>query len=108
MRRAIEQLSVTPAEVLVDGVHRPDIRVPSRAIIGGDATLDPICAASILAKTERDAEMLRQHDRFPQYGFDSHKGYPTPQHLIALRLHGVCAIHRRSFAPVRRILSGDR
>ncbi len=104
MRRAVERLSLTPTEVLVDGLHCPDIGLPVRAIIGGDATVAAISAASILAKTGRDAEMLRLHDRFPQYGFDRHKGYPTPEHLDALRRHGVCAIHRRTFAPVRKIL----
>ena len=106
MRRAVERLSLTPSEVLVDGLHCPDIGLPVRAIIGGDATVAAISAASILAKTGRDAEMLRVHDRFPQYGFDRHKGYPTPGHLDALRRHGVCEVHRRSFAPVRNIVLG--
>lgn len=106
MRRAVERLSLTPTEVLVDGLHCPDIGLPIRAIIGGDATVAAISAASILAKTGRDAEMLRLHDRFPQYGFDRHKGYPTPEHLEALGRYGVCEIHRRTFAPVRRILFG--
>ena len=106
MRRAVERLSLTPTQVLVDGLHCPDIGLPVRAIIGGDASVAVISAASILAKTGRDAEMLRLHDRFPQYGFDRHKGYPTPEHLDALGRHGVCEIHRRSFAPVRRILLG--
>lgn len=106
MRRAIEQLSLTPTEVLVDGLHCPDIGLPVRAIIDGDATVAAISAASILAKTGRDAEMLRLHDRFPQYGFDRHKGYPTRAHLEALERYGVCQIHRRTFAPVRRILLG--
>ena len=106
MRRAVEQLSLTPTEVLVDGLHCPEIDLRVRAIIGGDATVTAISAASILAKTGRDAEMLRLHDRFPQYGFDRHKGYPTPAHLDALRRHGVCEIHRKTFAPVREILFG--
>ena len=106
MRRAVGRLSLTPTEVLVDGLHCPEIDQRVRAIIGGDATVAAISAASILAKTGRDAEMLRLHDRFPQYGFDRHKGYPTPEHLDALRRHGVCEIHRRTFAPVRRMISG--
>jgi len=106
MRRAVERLSLTPTQVLVDGLHCPDIGLPVRAIIGGDATVAAISAASILAKTGRDAEMLLLHDRFPQYGFDRHKGYPTPGHLDALRRHGVCEVHRRSFAPVRNIVLG--
>ena len=106
MRRALERLSLTPTEVLVDGRYCPEMNLPIRAIVRGDATVAAISAASILAKTGRDAEMRRLHDRFPQYGFDRHKGYPTPEHLDALRRHGVCEVHRRSFAPVRRILFG--
>jgi ribonuclease HII len=106
MRRAVERLSLTPTEVLVDGLYCPEMNLRIRAIIRGDATVAAISAASILAKTGRDAEMRRLHDRFPQYGFDRHKGYPTPEHLDALRRHGVCEVHRRSFAPVRRILFG--
>jgi len=106
MGRAVGRLSLTPTEVLVDGLHCPEIDQRVRAIIGGDATVAAISAASILAKTGRDAEMLRLHDRFPLYGFDRHKGYPTPEHLDALRRHGVCEIHRRTFAPVRRMISG--
>jgi len=106
MRRALERLSLTPTEVLVDGRYCPEMNLPIRAIVRGDATVAAISAASILAKTGRDAEMRRLHDRFPQYGFDRHKGYPTPAHLDALRRHGVCEVHRRSFAPVRRILFG--
>lgn len=107
MSRAVERLSLTPAEVLVDGLHCPDIGLHVRAIVGGDAKVAVISAASILAKTGRDAEMLRLHDRFPQYGFDRHKGYPTPAHLDALRRHGVCEVHRMTFAPVRRTIAGD-
>ena len=106
MGRAVGRLSLTPTEVLVDGLHCPEIDQRVRAIIGGDATVAAISAASILAKTGRDAEMLRLHDRFPLYGFDRHKGFPTPEHLDALRRHGVCEIHRRTFAPVRRMISG--
>lgn len=105
MKRAVDRLCVTPAEVLVDGLHCPLIDVPTRAIARGDATVEAISAASILAKTARDAEMLALHTRFPQYGFDRHKGYPTPEHLNALRIHGACELHRKSFAPVRKILS---
>lgn len=104
MRRAVEQLTVAPARVLVDGIHCPDVPCPARAIVKGDAKIKAISAASILAKVERDAEMLRLHVRFPQYGFDQHKGYPTGDHMAALQAHGACAIHRRSFAPVRLAL----
>lgn len=104
MKRAVGQLSRTPTEVLVDGLHCPRINLPIRAITGGDAVIAAISAASILAKTARDAEMLSLHSLFPQYGFDRHKGYPTQEHLNALRIHGVCELHRKSFAPVRRVL----
>ena len=104
MRRAVEGLSLTPAMALVDGLHCPPLDMPSRAIVRGDATEPTISAASILAKTARDAEMLVLHARFPDYGFDRHKGYPTAAHLDALRRHGVCDIHRRSYAPVRELL----
>jgi ribonuclease HII len=104
MRRAVESLRVAPDEVLLDGLHCPLLAFPARAVVDGDAKVKVISAASILAKTARDAEMRRLHERFPQYGFDEHKGYPTPQHLEALRRHGVCEVYRRSFAPVRELL----
>ena len=104
MRRAVEKLTVTPRQVLVDGLHRPRLTVPVQAIVRGDATMPEIAAASILAKVARDEEMLVLHHRHPQYGFDRHKGYPTSAHLRALREHGVSAVHRRSFAPVRVLL----
>jgi len=107
MQRAIEQLAVVPTEVLVDGNRCPAIAYPARAIVRGDSTVAAISAASILAKTARDDEMLRLHQRFPAYGLDKHKGYPTRAHLAALERHGVSEIHRRSFAPVRRLLSGQ-
>jgi ribonuclease HII len=104
MRRAVESLSLAPDEVLLDGAHCPALAMPARAVIDGDAKVKVISAASILAKTARDAEMRRLHERFPQYGFDEHKGYPTPRHLKALRRYGVCEAYRRSFAPVRELL----
>lgn len=107
MRRAVEQLAVTPQQVLVDGLHRPRLALPVRAIVKGDATVAEIAAASILAKVARDGEMLALHERHPQYGFDRHKGYPTSGHLAALREHGVSAAHRRSFAPVRARLDTE-
>lgn len=105
MRRAVESLGVAPSEVWVDGNRCPPLAWPTRAVIGGDAIVAEISAASILAKVGRDAEMMRLHRRFPQYGFDKHKGYPTAQHLRALRSHGVCPVHRRSFAPVHAELA---
>ena len=104
MSRAVESLGVVPDQVLLDGMHCPDLAVPARAVVDGDAKVKVISAASILAKTARDAEMRRLHERFPQYGFDEHKGYPTPRHLRALRRYGVCEVYRRSFAPVRALL----
>ena len=104
MRRAVEQLSVAPIEVLVDGNQCPSIGYPVTAIVRGDSKVPAISAASILAKTARDAEMLRLHLLYPQYGLDRHKGYPTVAHLAALERHGVAEIHRRSYAPIRRLL----
>jgi ribonuclease HII len=103
MQRAVEQLSLAPDEVLVDGLHCPDVRFPTRAIVDGDALIPAISAASILAKTARDAFMCEMHALYPQYGFERHKGYSTPEHLQALQQHGVCPAHRRSFAPVRTL-----
>jgi ribonuclease HII len=106
MRRAVETLALTEApQVLVDGLHCPRLRWPVRAIVKGDATVVEISAASILAKVTRDKTMLELHLQFPQYNFDRHKGYPTAAHLAALREHGVSAVHRRSFAPVKALLS---
>jgi ribonuclease HII len=100
MRRAVEGLPVAPQEAWIDGNHCPELPCPARAFIDGDATHRMISAASILAKTERDAEMARLHERFPQYGFDKHKGYSTPEHLDRLGRLGPCEIHRKSFYPV--------
>jgi len=107
MRRAVERLPCAPAEVLVDGLYCPKIAPPARAIVGGDSLIAEISAASILAKTSRDALMLELHLQYPAYGFDRHKGYPTAAHLEALRAHGISAVHRRSFAPVRLLLDDD-
>jgi ribonuclease HII len=104
MRRAVEALGVKPLRVLVDGPHRPQLEIPVRAVVRGDATVAVISAASILAKVARDESMLTLHRAYPLYGFDRHKGYPTDAHLAALRLHGASSAHRRSFAPVRAVL----
>ena len=101
MRRAIEALRPAADLVLVDGNQLPPIAIAARAVVGGDAIEPAISAASILAKTHRDALMVVLHERYPQYGFARHFGYPTPQHLAALTELGPCAVHRRSFAPVR-------
>lgn len=101
MRRAVEGLRLKPAKVLVDGNRLPPLRVPAEAIVRGDATVASISAASILAKVHRDDWCRRLHERYPQYGFAAHKGYATAEHLAALKHHGACPEHRRSFAPVR-------
>jgi len=103
MRRAVLGLSVPPAEVLIDGNRCPVLELPMRAIIGGDDLVAEISAASILAKTARDAEMVRLHTCHPEYGFDRHKGYGTALHLAALQTYGPLSIHRKSFAPVRAL-----
>ena len=107
MRRAVEALKIQPHEAWVDGQMCPDLACHARAIVDGDAKHKMISAASILAKTARDAEMRTLHQRFPQYGFDQHKGYSTPEHLDLLRRHGPCEIHRRSFDPVRIFFERD-
>ncbi len=104
MQRAVEMLPIRPQQVWVDGLHCPDTSLPSRAIVQGDSSVAAISAASILAKTARDAAMLQLHDRYPQYNFAAHKGYPTAAHVAALALHGVLPEHRKSFKPVRELL----
>jgi ribonuclease HII len=105
MRRAVEALDRPAQEAWVDGTHCPHLSCAVRAVVGGDRSVPQISAASILAKTERDAEMRRLHAQFPRYGLDRHKGYPTREHLARLAEHGACEIHRRSFAPVQRVLA---
>ena len=104
MRRAVEGLRLRPHRVLVDGNRLPTLSVPAEAIVQGDAKVQAISAASILAKVYRDRLCEQLHERHPQYGFDAHKGYGTQAHMAALREHGACAEHRRSFAPVRLVL----
>lgn len=99
MRRALAALKIAPDLCRVDGNQNPRLGVPTEMVIGGDALDACIMAASILAKVVRDAEMRRLCAEYPHYGFSQHKGYGTPDHLRALRQHGPCAIHRRSFAP---------
>ena len=101
MKRAVEGLRLPPRKVLVDGNRLPHIRVHAEAIIGGDATIDSISAASILAKVTRDRMCVEHELHYPQYGFGTHKGYGTAAHLAALEEHGPCAWHRQSFEPVR-------
>jgi ribonuclease HII len=104
MARAVAALPVTPDEVRVDGNQAPALAVPVRTIIGGDALEPAIMAASILAKTHRDARLVALDARYPEYGFARHKGYGTAAHLAALARLGPCPEHRRSFAPVRAAL----
>ncbi|MCL5254635.1 MAG: ribonuclease HII [Gammaproteobacteria bacterium] len=104
MKRAIESLHQRPELVLIDGNRLPKIALPAEAIIGGDLKEACIGAASILAKVERDRQMLEWHDLYPQYNFAKHKAYGTAEHLAALKEHGVSPIHRKSFRPVRDLL----
>lgn len=106
MSRAVAALQPQPTEVLIDGNRvPPQLQMPARAIVKGDATEPAISAASILAKTTRDAQLMTLDQRYPQYGFAAHKGYPTAAHLAALAKYGVTPEHRRSYAPVQNILS---
>jgi len=107
MRRALELLPIEPGEVCVDGLHVPESRYACRAIVDGDRLVAAISAASILAKTARDAEMVQLDRHFPSYGFAQHKGYGTPEHLEALHRFGPCEIHRRSFEPVYAQFQAD-
>ncbi|WP_306603384.1 ribonuclease HII [Azonexus sp.] len=105
MQRAVAALPVAPTSVLVDGNRCPKLAVPAEAVVQGDGKIASIAAASILAKTVRDAGMLVLHAQYPQYGFDRHMGYPTAAHCAALAEHGASPVHRRSFGPVARQLS---
>lgn len=104
MKRAVEGLRLKPAKVLVDGNRIPTLVIVAEAIVGGDALVPSISAASILAKVWRDRWCAEFHASYPQYGFASHKGYGTAEHLAALKLHGACPQHRRSFGPVAEVL----
>lgn len=105
MRRAVEAMSVVADLVLVDGNHVPPMASNVLTVRKGDAKVAAIAAASILAKVARDAEMRTLDRHFPGYGFSRHKGYPTPLHLLALKVFGVSPVHRKSFAPVRQLLT---
>ena len=104
MRRAVQGLRLKPVMVLVDGNRLPVLDVPAEAIVKGDARVQAISAASILAKVHRDRWCALLHERYPQYGFAGHKGYGTAAHMAALRAHGACPEHRRTFAPVAQLL----
>lgn len=108
MRRAVEALTIVPNQALIDGNRCPiGLPCPAEAIIGGDAKIAAIAAASILAKTVRDAQLIALHEQYPMYGFNQHMGYPTAKHLQALQEHGVSPVHRRTYAPVKRLLNGS-
>lgn len=107
MRRAVEGLKIVPTLALIDGNRCPVMAIRSEAIIKGDDTVPAISAASILAKTARDAALRDLHKQYPEYGFDQHKGYPTELHLACLQRHGVSPVHRKSYAPVRALLGLD-
>jgi ribonuclease HII len=104
MRRAVEGLRLKPVKVLVDGNRLPVLDMLAEAIVGGDALIPSISAASILAKVTRDRWCAELDQQYPQYGFATHKGYGTPVHLAALRAHGACPEHRKTFAPVTQVL----
>lgn len=105
MQRAVAGLSVRPESALVDGNRCPRLDTPVEAVVKGDGKIASIAAASILAKTVRDAGMLALHAQYPQYGFDRHMGYPTAAHCAALQAHGASPVHRKSFGPVAQQLS---
>ncbi len=103
MQRAVAGLAVRPISALVDGNRCPKLDIPVEAVVKGDGKIASIAAASILAKTVRDAGMLELHARYPQYGFDRHMGYPTAAHFAALQAHGASPVHRKSFGPVAQL-----
>lgn len=105
MQRAVEDLSIMPDFVLVDGNRIPNLSMPAQAVVKGDALVQEISAASILAKVTRDLEMAELDKQFPEYGFAKHKGYPTALHFEKLSQYGVTPFHRKSFAPVARCLN---
>ena len=107
MQRAVENLNPVPQRALIDGNRAPPLTCEVRTVVGGDALIASISAASVLAKVYRDRLMLNMHGLYPEYGFDRHKGYPTAYHLERLKALGPCPIHRRSFAPVRKAIGLD-
>lgn len=105
MKRAVEGLSIRPNQVYVDGNQLPDFDISAEAIVKGDDLIPAISAASILAKVTRDQVMHKFHHHYPQYGFDKHKGYLTKNHIMALQEFGPCPIHRKTYAPIRKLLA---
>lgn len=108
MRRAFEKISVHVDVALVDGLHDPGLACQTIPVVGGDSRFPVISAASIIAKVARDCEMVELSQQFPQYGFESNKGYGTSQHLTALQAYGPCKVHRRTFAPVHDLLKSTK
>lgn len=104
IRRAIEALAMVPQFVIVDAFHIPGLAIPQKAVVHGDATVKSVAAASVIAKTERDLEMLRLDALHPGYGFANHKGYGTKEHQAALSKLGVSPIHRLSYAPIKKMI----
>jgi ribonuclease HII len=104
MQRAVRNLNPAPQRAMIDGNRAPSLSCEVNTVIGGDRLVASISAASVLAKVYRDRLMISMHDLYPEYGFDRHKGYPTAYHLERLKTLGVCPIHRKSFAPVRKAL----
>ncbi|MDZ4731815.1 MAG: ribonuclease HII [Xanthomonadales bacterium] len=107
MQRSVFELKPKPSRVLIDGNRAPELDFEVQTIVQGDRLEPAISAASILAKVSRDRYMLKLHIMFPNFGFDQNKGYPTPDHLQRLQQHGPCTHHRKSFAPVRRLLQSE-
>ncbi|HLR17620.1 MAG TPA: ribonuclease HII [Alcanivoracaceae bacterium] len=107
MQRAVTGLKITPDAAIIDGHRCPDLPMPAEAVVKGDGRVPAISAASIIAKVTRDAEMLALHQEHPNYGFDRHKGYPTKAHIAALNEYGALPEHRRSFAPVARVVDPE-
>ncbi|MCW9012818.1 MAG: ribonuclease HII [Gammaproteobacteria bacterium] len=104
MKQAVERLEIEPDIALIDGNKCPELSCKTAAIVKGDARVSAIAAASILAKVDRDQQMYQLHEQYPQYEFDRHKGYPTKLHMELLQQHGPCPLHRKSFAPVKKLL----
>ncbi len=104
MKRSVETLNIKPDLVYVDGNHAPDLQVPVEAVIKGDDKIQEIMAASILAKVDRDRVMVEWHAKYPEYGFEKHKGYLTKLHMDMLERYGPCPIHRVTYAPIKKLL----
>lgn len=105
MKRAVEMLTHVPHKILVDGLHCPKVNIEAEAIVDGDSKVEAISAASILAKTARDRFLCELDQQYPHYGFAQHKGYPTGLHLARLQEHGISPVHRRSYAPIKKLLA---